>query len=291
MRTTHRFATIALAAALLLAGCTSGGVNTESPVAASDARPPLRMVVIGDSIPFTDFCGPGCIGFDDLYAADLEAKTGRTVEVTNRSRDDTAGVADIQRQVTSDESLRTQIVAADIIIVSVGFNSVLPDPETGIGCLGDLGKGMEGVIAWTFTTKPACLRAQITTYAKRYDVIFKTIAAIRGDAPTVLAALNVYDGNIGSPEWRVADEPQSTIDAVDRWLIDAYDRWNPMLCDQAARHGFTCVDVYHAFNGPKGTRPNGDLTVDGAHPSQRGNDLIAELLAEIDVSAITDASS
>jgi hypothetical protein len=171
------------------------------------------------------------------------------------------------------------------------YNNVLPDPETGIGCSGDLGEGMEGIIAWTFTTKPACLREQIDTYAKKYDAIFTTIAALRGESPTVLAALNVHDGNIGSAEWRDADVSPATIETVEQWIIDSYDRWNPMLCGQAARHGFTCVDVYEAFNGPDGSRPTGKLTIDGAHPSQAGNDLIAELLGEIDVNAITDAGT
>ncbi|MEO8571974.1 MAG: hypothetical protein ABI553_09795 [Chloroflexota bacterium] len=67
-------------------------------------------------------------------------------------------------------------------------------------------------------------------------------------------------------------------------IVNAYDAWNAMLCDRADAHGFTCVDIYHTFDGPQGTRATGDLTVDGAHPNQGGNDLIAAMLAKVDVS-------
>ena len=62
-----------------------------------------------------------------------------------------------------------------------------------------------------------------------------------------------------------------------------------MLCDAAGRHQFTCVDVFHAMNGPAGTGVLGELSVDGAHPSQAGHDLIAGLLADVDTTPLNDA--
>jgi lysophospholipase L1-like esterase len=51
-----------------------------------------------------------------------------------------------------------------------------------------------------------------------------------------------------------------------------------MLCDVAEDH-FNCVDIYHAFNGPHGTKAAGDLlAADYTHPSDKGNALIAKLL-------------
>ena len=63
-----------------------------------------------------------------------------------------------------------------------------------------------------------------------------------------------------------------------------------MMCDRAEANGFTCVDVYHAFNGAAGDQPSTPWTVDGAHPSQQGNDLIAQLLAAVDPSTIIQAA-
>ena len=70
-------------------------------------------------------------------------------------------------------------------------------------------------------------------------------------------------------------------------MVAAYDRWNKMLCDRAANARATCLDLYHAFNGQDGTSPvPADLTSDGTHPSQKGNDLIAGMLGKVDLGAI-----
>jgi len=43
----------------------------------------------------------------------------------------------------------------------------------------------------------------------------------------------------------------------------------------------TCADLYHAFNGPDGSKDAGDLLAgDHTHPSEKGNDLIATLLVD-----------
>ena len=82
--------------------------------------------------------------------------------------------------------------------------------------------------------------------------------------------------------------PAEKLAKMNAWMVGVYDQWNAMECDRAKAHGFACVDVYHAFNGPKGDKPSGSVnTIDGAHPSQAGNDLIAGLLAKLDISAIS----
>lgn len=70
----------------------------------------------------------------------------------------------------------------------------------------------------------------------------------------------------------------ATFVAATRLTVDA---WDSTICDAAKTHDFTCVDVYHAFNGPQGADAAGDLlAADYIHPSQLGNDRIADLLAE-----------
>ncbi len=256
------------------------------PATSTPADDALHLVVVGDSIPFAAFC-PGCTGFVRQYAAELEARSGRPVEVANRSRNDSAGMLQITTQVTGDESLREELAAAEVVIVSVGYNNALPDASTWVACGGDMGSTIDSFIAWALATDPECLQAGIDSYAQDYDTIFETISDLRNGSPTVFVALGVYDGNLGHPELQTATASEETMAAMDQWIIDAYDRWNPMLCESATAHGYECVDLYHAFNGPEGSRPVGDLTVDGAHPSQSGNDLIAGLLADIDTSTVT----
>ena len=74
---------------------------------------------------------------------------------------------------------------------------------------------------------------------------------------------------------------------MERWITAAYERWNPMLCDRAKAAGFICLDIYHAFSGPKGNDSLRPFTIDGAHPNQAGSDLIASMLAKLDTSAVT----
>ena len=57
-----------------------------------------------------------------------------------------------------------------------------------------------------------------------------------------------------------------------------------MVCKAAQANGFTCADVYHAFNGPDGLKPGvGDLTASkmNGHPSDKGNEVIAGVLADL----------
>jgi len=244
---------------------------------------PIHLVVIGDSIPRADMC-PQCTGFVALYAKHLETALARPVIVQNHARNDSAGMMQIKRQLADDAALRDEIAAGEIVLVSVGYNNVFPDPATGVGCSGDAGTTDASAVAWALQTKADCLAAGIKTWAAVYDDIFSTIVSLRPDKPTMRIALNAYNGNI---DWiRHADVPKDVKPAMERWLVAAYDRWNPMECDRASAAGFTCVDIYHAFSGPNGNDSIAALTIDGTHPNQAGSDLIAGMLAKLDTSAI-----
>ena len=246
------------------------------------------MVVIGDSIPFGDHFCPGCTAFPAQYAKDLENRLGRPVILANRSRDDGATMNDIDSQLMQESRLRDQVAAADVVLLSVGFNNALPDSGTWSDCSGGMGASVEDYIKWALATTPACIKGSLATYATQYDRIFTSITDLRAGKPTVYAVINVHDGNLGGSDFTQANVPAATKAKVDAWMIGIYDRWNAMECAKGKEHGFACVDVYHAFNGPKGDKPSGLVnTIDGAHPSQAGNDVIAGLLAKVDISAIS----
>ncbi len=303
--TATRSAAALVVAALVVAGCSSSSdttATTAEPTTTSETTTSaetttdaettaggenaVQLVVIGDSIPFAAFCS-GCTGFVDQYAAELEARAGRPVTVANRSRDDSAGLTEIKQQVTEDEALRDEIAAADVVLVSVGFNNALPSSGI-LACSGSSGAGAAGYIDWALSEgTPECVQAGVDWFARDYDAIFSTITDLLKGKPTLVAALNVHDGNLGGADFARADVPQEAKDRFEHWIVDAYDRWNAMLCAQAKSHGVACVDLYHAFNGPAGDQPSGANTVDGAHPSQAGNDLVADLLAKLDTSAAT----
>ena len=62
--------------------------------------------------------------------------------------------------------------------------------------------------------------------------------------------------------------------------------WNKMICTAAEANGFRCGDISVAFNGKDGTKPSGDLLAgDYTHPSDKGNEVIASVLADLGFSA------
>ena len=62
------------------------------------------------------------------------------------------------------------IAAADIVLVTVGGNQALPDPETGIGCT-----------TWFLKAQGPCLEEGVATYGDLYDQVFAGVKALRGD--------------------------------------------------------------------------------------------------------------
>ena len=55
-----------------------------------------------------------------------------------------------------------------------------------------------------------------------------------------------------------------------------------MVCKAAQANGFTCADVYHAFNGPDGLKASGNLIdSQNGHPSDKGNEVIGRVLADL----------
>ncbi len=166
--------------------------------------------------------------------------------------------------MTEDEGLRSEIADAEAIIVSVGYNTVVPDPDLGLGCLGDYGSFPDGYIAWALANPTDCQEAFFDAHAATYDEIFSAIKALRDGAPTVVAVLNVHNGNKDDPAFVSATVLDTTMADFQLWLTGVYDDWNSMLCDRATAAGLSCVDV--------------------------GNDLIAARLAEVDISTIEAAT-
>lgn len=250
----------------------------------SEPSDPLQLVVVGDSIPFAEFCA-GCEGFVAQYAASLEVNTGHEVEYVNRSRNDAATLSDINHQLVADASLRDQLARANVVIASVGFNDQAPWPEDR-PCQEDGGTALATKVKAILQYSDSCIEETIESYRTAYESAFEEISRLAPE-PRVLIALNVYSVIPGFPDLEdVASEEE--LDSLTMIFARILDGWNEMLCETASAHGFICVDIYGAFNGPEGTTPPGSkLGYDYTHPSQSGHDVIASLLREIDVSNMT----
>jgi lysophospholipase L1-like esterase len=155
------------------------------------------------------------------------------------------------------------------IIVGIAHNSILLNADAACGTTWD-----ESSSTWKDWTKitPECSKSWAAKYRPQYDELFATIASWRKGKPTILRSIDKYSDWIG---W---EDAQLTPDQVWRTVF-VHDDWNKMLCASAESHGFTCADIYHAFNGPRGTKPSGDLLgADYTHPSEEGNQRIARIL-------------
>jgi lysophospholipase L1-like esterase len=237
---------------------------------------PLSLVVIGDSIPYNaSYDCPGCVGFVAQYALALGQTTGRTVETTNLSEHNNLTLPMLLKELhahTSDEglpSLKEQLSSADAIIVGIAHNSIELNADRPCGT-----RFVEARNTFADWSKldAQCARRTTALYRPQYDKLYSTIASWRGDKPTILRTIDKYNDWIG---WKPAHLTREQVATV----VVFHNLWDRMLCASATAHGFTCADIYHAFNGPDGTRASGNLLgLDYTHPSQKGNDLIAKTL-------------
>jgi lysophospholipase L1-like esterase len=239
------------------------------------------VVALGDSIAYNSpMVCPGCTGFVDQYAKRLEQEAGHAVAVRNLSTPmlDTQGLLD---QLQNSESKRTAVARASVIIVGIGFNDVpwlvSDDPCDGAAPFDDLERIETAAAKYT----EQCVSATAELLRPKLEAVYSQLVDLSAGRPAIFLALNRYNDAIGwcehqSCPWG-STTPSSFVAAA-HLTVDAWDR---VICETAEKHGFACVDVYHAFNGPEGTEPAGDmLAADYTHPSQLGNNRIADLLAD-----------
>jgi hypothetical protein len=101
--------------------------GSTSPAASSVSASPeagLLLVAIGDSIPFNspDDC-PGCTGFVNRYGEALSEASGTPVKVLNESEHNNNTVGMLLQEVSDSPKLRTDLAAADAIIVGIAHNA------------------------------------------------------------------------------------------------------------------------------------------------------------------------
>jgi len=274
MRKSHRpFALIGMVAlAVVLSSCLASNdddsrESSSSATIGASAKRPLSLVVIGDSIPYNsaEDC-PGCTGFVDRFARAFGAAVRRKVEVSNLSEHTGLTLPELTDELSS---LRKPVSAADAIIVAIAHNSFELNNDDQCGTTFD--EATSTLADWSKVT-PRCAASSVATYEPQFDKLFATVASWRKGRPTLLRTVNKYN------DWNGWADAHLTADQVRRTIF-MHDAWNEMLCQSARKHGFSCADIYHAFNGPDGAQPSGDLlSADYTHPSEEGNALIARVL-------------
>lgn len=276
MFTNRLFNLLVLVALLIVTACvpqmapTTQPVSTPKSISTSTATPtpmPLSLVVVGDSIPYNSSqdC-PSCTSFADRYAEAITAATGQAVEVQNLSTH-TGLQIDGLLQMLEGPKMQEAITKADIIIVGIAHNDVAMNINE------DLCDGSNGDMPDWSKYNAECAIASAELFRPKFESVYSQIVALRNGKPTIFRTINRYNDWIG---W--SELPAEGIEPT-RLVIDA---WNDMICEAAEKNGFVCADIYHEFNGADGLKPSGDLlATDYTHPSDKGNEVIAQVLIDL----------
>jgi len=247
---------------------TSIPTATLVPTPAITATPePWLLVAVGDSIPFSECFG--CKGFVDRYAKAITEATGHPVKIQNLAEHNSLQIDGLLQELESDTLRRDALANADIIVVGIAHNDA-PMNSNVDPCDGVNGDNPD----WS-KYSAECAVASAEMFRPKFESVYSQIVALRGGKPTIFRTINRYNDWNG---WPGHDLPPEGVTAT-KQVIDA---WSDMICKAAEENEFVCADIYHAFNGPDGLTPSGDLVqTDYTHPSYKGNELIAQVLVDL----------
>ena len=234
---------------------------------------PWSLVAVGDSVAYNspDDCR-GCTSFVDRYAAAITQATGHPVEAQNLSQHNGLQTDGLLEELKTDVKRREALANADIIVVVIGFNDHAYSDNLDDPCDGPTG----AIPDWT-KFNATCAAAAAEMLRPKLESVFAQIVALRAGKPTIFRTINHYNDWIGTKNDDGSDLPPEATNASRAVL----DTWNAMYCKAAQENGFTCADIYRAFNGPDGLTPSGDLFSPNYHPSDKGNEVIAGVLADL----------
>ncbi len=245
---------IAVAMALVLAGCTTSTVSPSSAASASSAvsasvapsassGPSWTLVVFGDSWPNGGHCN-GCNPWPGLYADGLATTTGRHIEFVNRTGHlDKSGLSlttgggtaqELLQAFKSSESIRATIADADIIVISIGDNDY--EPAFNAYVAGSCG-GLDQL---------DCFRALSDTLRVLWDGLLTEIDGLRDGKPTAVRMVTTANEYLTDPGLIELFGPEfgKTGGVVITTMMRDTE------CQVADAHHARCVDLGLALNGP-----------------------------------------
>ena len=240
----------------------SGAVNSPStspstsPTPSPSPSPAFRQVLgLGDSVTAGNACG--CTDFVRLLARELTLRTGQDVTPTNLGHaGQTSG--QLLALVRSDQATRSAVRAADVVLVTIGANDLVP-----------------ALRGWDDgRCDDDCASSDVDAITSRVAAIVREVHALRAGQPTRVLATNYWnvfeDGEVAR-----ADRGEAYLGWSDR-LTRAFDA---ALCPKVEAEGATCLDLYAPFKAADGSAdPSALLADDGDHPNAAGHALIARVM-------------
>jgi len=247
-----RIPLLAAAMALSLAACgaptptpateqpTAIQAPTEAPTATE--IPSWTYVAFGDSWPFGAHCF-GCRAFPALYADGLAATTDHRIDFINLTTNGGTSQSLLESIQTSQKTrgtdIREAITSADIAIISTGANDLEPAFESyAAGTCG----GVDQL---------DCFRKVAEGWRVSFDGILTEIDALRDGKPTAIRLVTNSNEFLADPGLIDLFGPEFGL--AGGAVVTALH--HDILCEVAAKHGATCVDLRPVLNGPTLDKP------------------------------------
>lgn len=254
----------AMGASLLVGEVPAHGSAAGAPASGTaPAARSWRVVGLGDSIPAGDGCD-GCVGFLDLFGQTVGRVTSARVQVTNLGVGGWTS-ADLLASLTADADASGIVSGADIVTVTIGANDFNPMFDTFVA--GRCG-GTDGL---------TCFQPAMVDLEHNLTAILERIWELRGDRPTALRVTgywNVFlDGAVAARTYGPALEQTSAT---------LTEQVNDVIKTVTVAEHARYVDLFTPFKGPDGDQDDTELLApDGDHPSQAGDQRIADSLTAI----------
>ena len=211
---------------------------------------PIRVVGLGDSVTAGANCD--CDDYVTGFGRLLAQQQHRRVHTSNDGASGSTS-PDLLNDLRQDQSLRSQVRQADVVVITTGANDLYP-----------------ALRAWrSGSCDSDCYTPDVEAMRDELSQVLQLVTTLAGDQAGVLVTgyWNVFtDGDVAK-----SAEKSGYLDWSDRVTRDA----NAAITADTRRYGATYVDLYTPFKGDGERDPTGLLADDGDHPDSAGTALIS----------------
>ncbi len=212
-------------------------------------------------------------GVAEKYAENIRKDTGKTVRVRDYAIGGLPAIKILDVLHTDPEdmenddqfkSLRSDIAEAEVIVF-------IANPR-GDSSKGGVQGGIENCIS-AVSPPDDCTLELYEPYIKNLKAVYTEIFALREGKPTIVRAVDLYNPIISIHRERNMETECTT----------CLETFNTAIRQAAEAFNVPFISVYDAFNGPahdEDPRERGYIGTDGIHSSEKGRQVIADLLSE-----------
>lgn len=230
------------------------------------------IVALGNSITFVGIVNPR--GWLNQYQQDFNARfqTGSTIVDLSTTAITSQQLLD---RIQNDSSARSQISAARIVTLEIGYNDFLQNR----------GSHQDGSCGGA--DNQDCLRSMVSTFDSNWDTIVSQIESLTTSSPqrAAIRAFDIYY-SVAAVDQLSSPPYNSSFGVLNSYLA----HMNRHIADSATQHDIPFARVHDAFNGTSGAEDpisRGYILNDAIHPTDSGHSVIAGLMEELGYNPIS----